>query len=323
LILGLFFAGLVGGLAWGLLSARSYEVSTTFVPQTSSSLPSSGLALAASQFGIQLPNMSNDNSWGPPVYAELLESQDLLEPLALDTIMVPELANSRRAVMDLLDIPADIPPAERAQRTVRELRKHVSAVEDKRLSAVVLTVTTNWPTVSLEMTKRLVDAVTRFNQSTRKSQAGAERLMADSLAGEAERELRASEDRLQSFMQANRVTGSPNLRFEEDRLQRQVSLRQAVFTSLVQSREEARIREVRETPVLTVLKSPRKPVTSKPRRAVTKAILLGTTAVLVALLVAFAREGLAAFARSDRPENRKLMRALAEAMPRTFGGFVS
>jgi uncharacterized protein involved in exopolysaccharide biosynthesis len=41
--------------------------------------------------------------------------------------------------------------------------------------------------------------------------------------------------------------------FEHDRLQREVALRQQLRTALAQSYEESRIREVRNTPVITVL----------------------------------------------------------------------
>jgi uncharacterized protein involved in exopolysaccharide biosynthesis len=54
---------------------------------------------------------------------------------------------------------------------------------------------------------------------------------------------------MQAFLQANRQwANSPDLTFQHDRLERDIALRQQVYTTLVQSFEQARISEVRDTP---------------------------------------------------------------------------
>ena len=53
---------------------------------------------------------------------------------------------------------------------------------------------------------------------------------------------------------------SPLLTFEYSRLSRQVQLRQEVYQTLTKAHEEARIAEVRDTPVLTVIDSALAPV---------------------------------------------------------------
>ena len=62
---------------------------------------------------------------------------------------------------------------------------------------------------------------------------------------------------MQEFLQANRrFEDSPELTFQRERLQREISRQQQVYTALAQSFEQARIAEVRDTPVITVLQSP-------------------------------------------------------------------
>ena len=91
---------------------------------------------------------------------------------------------------------------------------------------------------------------------------------------EARQELREAENRLLVFTQRNRDTrNSPLLRLEEDRLTRDVAMRQQVYTSVVQAYDRAKIEEVRDTPVLTVLQIPEVPVRPDPRGIVTKVIL--------------------------------------------------
>jgi hypothetical protein len=313
LIGGLGLCGLLLGIAAGLLGRRRYVASATFIPQASETTISGGLALAASQFGIQLP--TTGGTWGPPIYVELLQSQALLEPIALDTLEVAEEGGRRVALMNLLKVPG-LPPAQRTERAVKMLRKIVAASEDKRLNGVKLTVTTLWPSVSLALAERLVRGVNQFNLETRKSQAAAERQFVEVQAAEAERALREAEDRLQSFLQRNRsVTGSPELMFAQDRLQREVGLRQAVYTSLMQRKEEARIREVRDTPVITVLENPRLPATGEPRRTVMKGVLGAFAAAMIGILVAFVREGMAEARRGQSGPLRGFVRLLDEAAP--------
>lgn len=309
--LGLF--GTMLGLAAGLLSKRVYMSAATFIPQGSEG-GASGLALAASQFGIRVP--SSAGGWGPPIYVELLRSQALLEPIALDTVVVSEEGGRRVALLDLLEVEAPT-PARRTDLAVRALGGIVKASEDKKLGAVKVSVATRWPSVSLALAERLVRGVNQFNLETRKSQAAAERQFVEVQAGEAERALRGAEDRLQSFLQRNRAfSSSPELAFERDRLQRDVALRQQVYATLLQNREEARIREVRDTPVITVLEDPRLPVVGEARNSVRKGVLGGLAGGMLGVLIAFLAQGMAGVRRQPSDEAREFFQLLEEARPR-------
>ena len=174
------------GLTRALTSPRVYVSSATFIPQRSEG-SISGLALAASQLGIRVPTPGD--VWGPPLYVELLRSQAILEPIALDTVAVEEEGGRRVALMDLLRIQGP-GPERRADRAVRVLRRLVTANEVRALGAVKVSVTTRWPSVSLTLAERLLRAVNQFNLETRKSQAAAERQFVEGQAAEAERLLR-------------------------------------------------------------------------------------------------------------------------------------
>ena len=72
--------------------------------------------------------------------------------------------------------------------------------------------------------------------------------------GTVEQELRDAEEALKRFYQANRSwQQSPQLTFEEGELRRQVDLRQELYRSLRREYETARIEEVNDTPVITVI----------------------------------------------------------------------
>jgi uncharacterized protein involved in exopolysaccharide biosynthesis len=303
--------GAVLGLALGLTSTRVYKSEATFIPQGADQ---SGASALATQFGIRMPTTSG--GWGPAVYVELMHSRALLEPLASTPVVVAEEGNRRVTLMDLLRISGPT-PQERLDYTVQRLEQLVQVSEDKRLAAVRVSVVTPWPSVSLALVKEAVDGVTNFNLQTRKSQAAAERQFAENQAAEAERALRDAENRSQDFLQRNRtIAGSPELMFERDRLQREVTLRQSVYTSLLQNREEARLREVRDTPVITVIESPRLAVVGEPRKSVKKALVGGMTWALLGVLIALLIEGFSALRRTRSKESREFFQLVEEATPR-------
>jgi uncharacterized protein involved in exopolysaccharide biosynthesis len=247
---------------------------------------------------------------------ELLGSQALLEPIVLDTLALAEEGGRRVPLMDLLKVKAGI-PAKRINLGVKALRKLITAGEDKRLSAVKLSVTTKWPSVSLALAERLVRGVNQFNLEKRKSQATAERLFVETQASEAEHGLRESEDQLQSFLQRNRsISGSPDLEFQRDRLQREVGLRQQVYTSLVQNREEARIREVRDTPVITVLEEPRLPAVGEARKSFQKAVLGGLMGGIFGIFMALVLKGVANAQKETSEDALQFFHLVHEATPR-------
>ncbi|MDB4886100.1 MAG: lipopolysaccharide biosynthesis protein [Gemmatimonadetes bacterium] len=312
-IVALAVTGGILGLLSGLLSHRTYVATASIVPQTTDS-PASGLAAAASQFGIKVPG--SGTGWGPPVYARLLVSPSLLEPVLLDTLVVAEENGRRAAVLDLLEIP-DGPRPMRIERGLDALRLMVGVQEMKALGAVDITVRSRWPSVSFAIATQLIRGVNQFNVQRRRTEAGAERVFADSVATTSERLLRDAEDRLQNFMQQNRVyASSPELALQRERLQRDVALRQQVYTTLVQAREDARLREVRSTPVLTVLEPPRLPVRPEGRRSVLKAILGGLAGMTIGILLALVAQAFGRARHTPDEETREFLDLLDQTVPR-------
>lgn len=314
LIAALALIGAALGLTLGLLSTRVYTSTAVFIPQGSEAPNSGGLAAAASQLGIRVA--TSGVAWGPPLYVELLRSRALLEPIVLDTLVVPEQGGRRIGVMDLLGIRARTLP-QRVDLAVRVLAGKIAAREERTIGAVRVSVTTQWPSVSLALANRLVSGVNEFNATTRKSQAAAERQFVEGQVAEADAALRTAENRFEEFLQRNRATaGSPQLAFERDRLQRDVTRRQSLQTSWMQSREEARIREVRDIPVITVLEKPQLPILGQPRNSIQKAVLGGFGWGVVGVLIAFLLEGVRSARGAAGKEVGEFFRLVDDATPR-------
>lgn len=313
LILSFVAIGAAFGLASALLGPRRYVSSATFmVPAAQGNMD--GLRQAANRLGLAVPSVGE--SWGTAVYTELLRSSAVLERLARDTIVLAEESGRRTAVVDLLEVDAPTPGA-RVDRAIPALRGVISSRELPRLGAVEVSVATESPSASLALAVRLIESLNEFSKETRKSQAADERQFAATQAAAAERELRQLEQRLQTFLQNNRaIGGSPELTFEHDRLQREVALRQQLYTSLLQNYEEARLREVRDVPVVTFLEKPRLAVAPEPRNAFGKAFLAAFAGGVLAVLIAFVAQSLSGAKQGTSPDARVFFQLLREATPR-------
>lgn len=269
----LVFAGMLAGAAFAFVPKRWYSSTASFVPQASEG-GMSGIALAASQFGVRVPNAGG--GWTPGIYVELLRSRALLDSILLDSLLIADKGPRKVAVLDLLEI-APGPQALRLEFGLQKLRTMIVSGEDRKQGSVVtLAVRTPWPEFSRAVASRLIEGVNQFNLVSRQSQARAERKFVETLAQEARSRLRWAEDDLQRFLQSNRgISSSPQLEFERNRIERDVSMKQQMYATLEQNREEARIREVRDSPVITVLEEPRLPATPESRSLLLK-LLIGS-----------------------------------------------
>lgn len=303
-------AGGVLAAVWAFTRPQLYVANTSFITQGTD--PSrSGLATIAGQFGIAIP--TGNQSTSPDLYVKVLKSRVVLQTIARDTFVVPELGGSRRAAADLFDIPNQR-PARREELVIRKLDELVDVAATKTTGLVEVIVTTRWPSVSLAIASMLVARVNEFNQHTRQSQAEAERQFVEGRVAVAAAELRASEDRLESFLRGNReFSGSAELTFARDRLQRDVALKQQVYTTLASSLDDARIREVRDTPVITVIEPPAVSAFPQPQRRVIRVLLGVLFGGFVGVVWTLISDGLTRRREEGNRDLATLMDTLSEA----------
>jgi uncharacterized protein involved in exopolysaccharide biosynthesis len=301
-----------------LLLPRTYTVASSFTPQ-SERMPSN-LAGIAAQFGVALP--SADAGANPDFYIELLESRRILgETIKASYTFPTDTGEVAGTLVEILGAEGDT-PAEREEMTLRKFRGMVGAELDRPSGVVTLEVETENPHLSAQIAQRLLDLLNRFNLETRQSQAAAERRFTEVRLTEAKQELLEMENRLQSFLEVNRDLGtSPLLRFREDRLQREVDIRQAVVSALAQNYEQARIDEVRDIPVITVVEAPETPALPDRRMLLLRGVLALIAGGLIGALIAF----FLAFVRSSRTDTadeldefRRLKRAAAHDIRRPW-----
>ena len=284
----IFGWALLGGALCGLYSLvrhRTFTSESSFLPQVQR--PAQSLSGIAAQLGLSLPNM--DNSQGPAFYVDLLGSETILGQVVDSSYTAPRLRAGRVSLADLYRIRPKT-PALRREETIERLAKDVDADFDARTNVVKLSVRSRDPQLARQLNERLLTLVNRFNQETRQSRAAAEREFTERRRAEVRADLRSAEDRLQSFLQRNReYAQSPPLNFEHDRLAREINQQSQLYSTVSQAFEQAKIEEVRDTPVITVLEAPDVPAKPDSRRLVRNLLLGVVIGSLVGISAALAR----------------------------------
>ena len=260
-----------------------YEASTTLSPAPASSdrLPLGGtLATLGGQLGIDLSGATGRTLLR--FYPDLLGSYWLLSRLATTT---------KQGDTALFDVLLGAPPNQSGSPTLADMDRAVALLRQSMQVDVndrsnVFRVSVRLPTRSLALAaaERLIALVTEFDTRVRRSRASENRRFLETRTDSAEVMLGAAEDELARFEQRNRAYAqSPDLSLQHERLQRRETLLQDVYLSLARSLEQARIDEVKETPVLTIVDPPHvrwRKVEPRRVQVVAAALAFGALAVL-------------------------------------------
>lgn len=278
-----------------LIAPRTYSANASFVAQSeNSALNLSGLA---AQFGLALPG-GMEAGRSPAFYADLVTSRHVLGGV-VDTRFT--LSDGRQVTLpEFYESPGET-PALRRDAAMRTLRGNLRVKVDQPTGTVKVRAAAEDPRLALQLNERLLTLLNEFNLNTRQSQAGMERQFTERRLQEVRQELREAEDRLQGFLQRNRdFRNSPELAFQQDRLAREVSMRQQLFSTLSEYYERSKIDEVRDTPVITVVERPEIPVRPDPRGLIKWGLVALLVGGLIGALIGFGRDAMAR-SRSGAP----------------------
>lgn len=298
-----------------LILRPRYTALTTFVPEaTKESSLSSSLGGLATQFGL---GTQVATPYSPDFMADVLRSRGIREAVLTTEFPVPRggARKANRPLLEILEVEGDT-PARRLEEALESLADATSLSPDRRTGVLSLKVTLRDPNLAAQVANRMVEELNKFNVERRRSQSGEERIFTERRLQELRKELADAEDELVRFLQRNRQFSEFSVASVGARsLERKVQMKQEVLATMSRSYEEARINEVRDTPVLTVIDRAEPPAwKSFPKR---------TISVLVALVVgAVLGIGLAYLAearRRVRPETRADYREFLAAVGEVRG----
>lgn len=281
------------GLALLLYFTRdpAYRADSVFMPQTSSTGASRMAGLAA-QLGVDVAGSVDGEPL--PFFAGVLQSRELMRSTALTEYRFarnqPPFDTIAGTLVEIFEVEGET-EEERIRRAVGRLADLITTSSDTRTGLVHLTTTAPWPDLATQINRRMLDLLNEFNLERRQSQAGAERLFVENRLAAVRDDVRGAEAQLEAFLERTRRLGtSPQLTLERTRLQRAVEFQQQLYLALAQSYEQARIDEVRNTPVITVIDPPEGSSRSIRMGLIPMVVIAIVLGGFVGVVLAFVRE---------------------------------
>ncbi len=254
-------ATLVVGLVAIIIIPPVYRSYASFVANSSSSSKlqgasgaSAGLSGIISQLG---GSVGGDPSESPNFYVELLSSRELLTRLIESKFPNPrtDAPNDSATLLTILRIKKS-DPKRQLELAVKKMRDATQAGLDPKTNLVWFSVDAQWPELSSQIGNRLIELVSSFNRETRVSRAKSKRTFLQMRRDSAQTALREAEERLRVFYEQNRgIIIAPSLKYEEQRIKRDGDLASDLYMNLDRQLEVARIDEINDAALITVIDS--------------------------------------------------------------------
>ena len=282
-------AGVAGAIVV-LMLPKIYVARATLIADAPERPQLSGsLAQVAGQFGL----LGLSGNRAPSFYRDLLRSRRALTALASTSIHDPETGRLNPVYQVYSGGRIDSLTRRRTEAVLRTLGRRLETTVDERTSAIRVALGGPDPEQAAEALDSLLSLTNQFAVTNLRTRAHERREFVETQAAQARANLEVAEDSLRRFYERNRrLADSPTLQFEEARLRRRVDLRQDLYLALSRELDQARIDEVRDTPILNVIDPPVPPSRHEVpnRRALTLlAAFFGGLAAVAGLVLERAR----------------------------------
>ncbi|MGH8014969.1 MAG: GNVR domain-containing protein [Candidatus Zixiibacteriota bacterium] len=154
---------------------------------------------------------------------------------------------------------------------IRQLSKIAKVDLDRRTGYITLSATTTYPALSSLLVKTYLQLLDDYNIYHRQSKARENEKFISKRAVEAAAELTLAENNLEEFQEINRnytTSSDPVLRNEMSKLEREVSVKETIYLTLVKKHELAKLEAAKDVPIVQVLDNGAAPqIKSSPRRS--------------------------------------------------------
>jgi len=241
------------------------------------------IAGGAGQLGVSLAAYL-DMSQSVAFYADLGRAMPTLRKIALMQYTVSG-STEKRTLAQALGI-KEKNPILAAELAVTRMRDRVTYGINTRTGVVRLSVEAPDPVVAQQINQNILAELDRWSKTEGHYQAMLERKFVEQLVADARQRLSQAEQTQRDFLETNRSFASPELRLEARRLDRDVMMRQEIYTSLAQTYEQARIEENRVPTVLNIVETADLPIEPQRREALRKTLVGLVTGLLAGMVLA-------------------------------------
>jgi uncharacterized protein involved in exopolysaccharide biosynthesis len=330
---------LLGGM-YGVFTSEEYTSSARVVREAQSGTPElGGSGLGALQsFGVNLGQSSGGLT--PSAFPDVLRSREVRLAVVRDTIQLPEkgamtfveYANRSPGVFGIivkytLRLPwtikgavmaedsseavaerqsdVDVPSADE-RSAMRKIGGMVTTDVNDQSGLMTISVTAQNPDLATHLTRRFVHHLSQRVREIRTEKTRQQLRFVERRFQEVERELQDAEDRLAQFLEQNQNPTTATLRFQRDRLQRQVRFKENLYNNLQNQVTQTRLDLKRQQPVVTVVESPLPPSSPSSPSTLLLVGLCCLLGVFIGLFVALGRTFFHQVSDSDPKEQKKI-----------------
>jgi uncharacterized protein involved in exopolysaccharide biosynthesis len=160
-------------------------------------------------------------------------------------------------------------PSEEEDNALNAISEKVSASVNEETGLMTISVTAGGPVLAADLAQSFVRHLRTRVREIRTEKVRGRLQFVKQRFQRAKQELESAEDRLAQFLDRNQSLNSPQLQFQRDRLQRQVSFKEELYSSLQSQLTQTRLDLQQRQPVVTAVEKPVPPMNeSAPKRTV-------------------------------------------------------
>ncbi len=294
------------GVTYALLAPEEFTSEARVVreaQQESGGLPSGIPSGALSGLGISLGGASSGLT--PAAYPDVLQSREVRLAVVRDTFRFPDAERPMTFVeyvnrpagplSTVLDYTLFLPwtlkgmlgnaisgspvptgttetgepliPSEEEDKALKSISEKISASVDEETGLMTISVTAGGPQLAASLTESFLTHFTTRVRTIRTEKVRERLQFVEGRFEEAEQELESAEERLAQFLERNQNPTTASLQFRRDRLQRQVSFKEQLYSELQSQLTQTRLDLQRRQPVVTSVEEPVPPTSrSAPQR---------------------------------------------------------
>jgi uncharacterized protein involved in exopolysaccharide biosynthesis len=259
------------GLIYALLASPWYEAQVKILPPTRDSSKLNMYSGLASLVGINFLGFGYDKQ---VQYPEIIESNFVLDKI-LENKFKTSLYEKPVSLFQFWDTTIDSSEDdwkhELFEKSKKRLRsEYISTSIDKKSSILTLFVSApKDPMLASEMANFIIKQIDIYNKYFRKIKARDQSDFISKGLAEAKENMEISMQALQTFMEKNKNTSSPEKKLLLERLQTEMDVQKSIYLELRKQLEISKIEEIKETETLDILEYAQTPVFKiKPKRIV-------------------------------------------------------
>ncbi len=263
LILVVTFSFIIASVLYALLAQPYYQSSVTMyqVKSEEQSLSGGAFQTLASQFGIAGIGSSFQYNIPDIVQSKMVKMRLLNKKWDIDAY------EDSVDLMSILEIEGENENEKRVE-ALKKLQDLISVDKDEETGLNVIKVLMPDPYLAAEVANYLPKVIRDFVNKQQKENTKKNLKYIDERLDQVKKELLQAENKIADFKKQNRLIGmSVELQLEEQRLTRQVNIKEQVFTTLKQEKEKVLVQLYKEAPVVNLLDKAYVPVEKeKPQR---------------------------------------------------------